>query len=97
MRDTTARALGTIGIWISVAVILAFGVFRINWNGDSALFAMFLTVVVICGGATISTAAVWGWGRSRHVSGKSPQEEHVRREDEQVSDDLPRDDRFRSL
>lgn len=96
MRDTTARALATVGIWVSAAVILAFGVFRSSWNGDSALFAMFLTVVVICGGATISTTAVWGWGRSRQHSGESSKDEHLRRDDEMVSD-RPRDDRFRAL
>ena len=59
MSELTARAVGTVGIWIAVAVILAFGVFRANWNGSLAMFLMFM--VVVCGAASISTTAVWGW------------------------------------
>jgi hypothetical protein len=61
MDERSARAISTVGIWAAVAVTLAFGVFRTNWNGDVAMLLMFLCVVVICGAAAISTAAVWGW------------------------------------
>jgi hypothetical protein len=61
VSDQTAKAMGTVGIWIAVAVILALGVFRMNWNGDVAMLLMVVIVIVICGAAGVSTAAVWGW------------------------------------
>jgi hypothetical protein len=70
MSEATARAIGTVGIWAATAVILAFGVFRVNWNGDTAMFMMFMVVILICGAASISTAAVWAWGRAKPISGK---------------------------
>jgi len=65
MSEATARAVGTVGIWVAVSVILAFGVFRANWNGDIALVIMLTTVVIVCGAASISTAAIWGWKPSK--------------------------------
>ena len=62
MQDSTARMIGTVGIWISLAIILAFGVFRMNWSGDGPMLAMFLIVIALCGAATISTAFVWRSG-----------------------------------
>ena len=59
MQDNLARMIGTIGIWLSVAITLAFGVFRMNWNGDGPMFVMFLVVAVICGAAAISTRFIW--------------------------------------
>ena len=59
MHDNTAKTIATVGIWLSVAIILAFGVFRFNWNGDSALFVLAMCVLAICGAATISTAVIW--------------------------------------
>ena len=61
MTDNTARMVGTVGIWLAVAVILTFGVFRTNWNGDSAMLGMVLSVAIICGAAAVSTTAVWGF------------------------------------
>ncbi len=59
MPDNTARTIATSAIWVSAAVILAFGVFRFNWNGDNALLALMFTVLMVCGGATISTVVIW--------------------------------------
>jgi hypothetical protein len=93
MSDATAKAIGTIGIWIATAVILAFGVFRMNWNGDAALLIMFMTVVVVCGAAGISTAAVWGW--TKRGSGAPPDEKQLGAEHD-TSLDVPRDTHFRA-
>jgi hypothetical protein len=59
MQETTARTVSRVGIWLSVAIILAFGVFRFNWNGDEAMLVLLLTVISVCAAATLSTAVVW--------------------------------------
>lgn len=73
MSETTGRTIGTVGIWIAVAVILAAGVFRMNWNGDVAMLLMLFVVVVICTAASVSTAAIWGWKPSKRPSDRPPQ------------------------
>jgi hypothetical protein len=72
MQETTARTVATVGIWLSVAIILAFGVFSRNWNGDTALFALVVIVVTVCAAATISTAFVWVGRRRPTVRGFEP-------------------------
>lgn len=65
MRDSTARAISTVGIWLAVATILTFGVFHVNWDGIGIL-ALMIIVLIICTAAGISTAAVWGQLGSSH-------------------------------
>jgi len=60
MSEPAARAVSTVGIWLAVAIILAFGVFNHSWNGDGAVFVLLIIVVAVCAAAGISTAAVWG-------------------------------------
>ena len=72
MQETTARTIATVGIWLSAAIILAFGVFRFNWNGDEALVVLLFTVIAVCGAATISTAFVWIGRRQPVVRGFEP-------------------------
>jgi hypothetical protein len=59
MLSDTARMIGTVGIWFAVAVILTFGVFRIDWSGEGAMFIMVTVVAIVCGAAALSTVAVW--------------------------------------
>jgi hypothetical protein len=65
VNDQSSKAVSTVGIWIAVAIVLVFGVFRMNWNGDVAMLLMVLIVIIICGAAGVSTAAVWGWRLGR--------------------------------
>jgi hypothetical protein len=58
MQDTTSKTVATVGIWFSAAIILALGVFRVDWNGD-ALLALVVVVLIVCASATASTAIVW--------------------------------------
>lgn len=74
MSEPTAKAFGTVGIWVATAFILVLGVFRANWNGDVAMFMMLVIVVVVCAASAISTAAVWGWRGSNRVPDKRQQE-----------------------
>ena len=57
MNEPTARAIGTAAIWISVAIILAFGICRMNW-GDA--FPFILVIALICAAAAAATSFVWG-------------------------------------
>ena len=78
MTDTTARTIGTVGIWLAVAVVLTFGVFRADWNGTLAMLLMLVVVALICAAATISTALVWAWRPSIGLGPTPP--EDVRRD-----------------
>ena len=59
MLTSTAQAISTVGIWLAVAVTLAFGVFHSNWSGIG-IVALLVIVPVICGAAAWATGAVWG-------------------------------------
>jgi hypothetical protein len=59
MLDNTARVIATVGIWISFAIVMAGGVCRMGWNGDSAVFGLIVVVALICAAAAISTWFVW--------------------------------------
>jgi hypothetical protein len=61
MHDNVAKTMSTVCIWLGLTVVLTFGVFKINWNGEMAMMLMFLSVVVICTAAGFSTAFVCGW------------------------------------
>src|SRR3954471_408644 len=50
-----AKAISTSAIWLSTAVILTFGLFRMN--GDFLFF--FLGMAIIAGAAAGATVAVW--------------------------------------
>jgi hypothetical protein len=65
MMDSTARVIGTLGIWTSFAVVMVFGLCRMSFNGAGALPTFLLAVAMICSAAVIATAFVW---RSRSVS-----------------------------
>jgi hypothetical protein len=62
-----------VGIWAGAAVILAFGAFRTNWNGDLAMLFLFLIVLMVCAPAGLSTAAVWGWRSARQPAAAPPE------------------------
>jgi hypothetical protein len=68
MNEVTGRTIGTASIWIAVAVILTFGVFRMNWNGDLAMLFLLIIAVTLCAAAGISTAAIWGWKPNQRPS-----------------------------
>ena len=55
MTSEIARTIATSAVWISTAIILAFGLFRMN--GPIELF-LFGTLFVMLG-ATASTAFIW--------------------------------------
>lgn len=55
MGSETAKAISTSAIWVSTAVIMTFGLFRMN--GDFLFF--FLGMVIIAGAAAGATVAVW--------------------------------------
>ncbi len=58
MNDIS-KAIATTGIWISVAIILAFGVFRMNFSGDGSFVLLIVIPSIVLGCATTSTRYVW--------------------------------------
>ncbi len=61
LSDNSARTIATITIWLSIAMVLTFGVFRLNWTGGAALSVVLIVVAIICTAATITSAIVCGW------------------------------------
>ena len=61
LGDNSARTVAMIALWLSVAMILTFGVFRTHWTGGSGMSVLLILVVVICVAATITTAMICGW------------------------------------
>jgi len=61
MNEPLARAITTVGIWISVSIILTFGLFDMTWSGPEGVLAMLMCVLLVCAAAGVSTAAVWSW------------------------------------
>ena len=61
LGDNSARTISTITIWLSIAMILTFGVFRLNWTGAAGLSVVLIVVALICSAATIGSAIVFGW------------------------------------
>ncbi len=61
LGDNSARTISTITIWLSIAMILTFGVFRLNWTGASGLSVVLIIVALFCSAATITSAIVFGW------------------------------------
>jgi hypothetical protein len=59
MLDSTARMIGTVGIWASFAIVMAAGMCRMNWNGDSAEFTFVVASAMICSAAAVSTFFIW--------------------------------------
>ena len=61
LGDNSARTISTISIWLSIAMILTFGVFRLNWTGAAGLSVVLIIVALVCSAATITSAIVCGW------------------------------------
>lgn len=59
MSSETAKAITSVGIWGATAVILAFGLFKMNFHGDGSNFLFFALTTMIIGVAAYSTAIVW--------------------------------------
>jgi hypothetical protein len=69
--DNSARTIATIALWLSVATVLTFGVFRTHWTGAAGMSVLLILVVVICSTATATTAMICGWRpwvRTRNLS-----------------------------
>ncbi len=61
LGDNSARTISTITIWLSVAMILTFGVFRLHWTGTAGLSVVLIIVALMCCAAIITSAIVFGW------------------------------------
>lgn len=61
LGDNSARTIATITIWLSAAMILTFGVFRVNWTGGAGLTTVLFIVALICCAATVASAFACGW------------------------------------
>lgn len=59
--ENSTRTFATIFIWLSIALILTFGVLRLNWNGGTAMSVLLILIALICASATVCTAMVFGW------------------------------------
>ena len=79
MSDNSARTIATISVWLSVATILTFGIFRMHWTGALGMSVLLMIVALICVTATIASAMIFGWkpwskaiGAASEKDGQSP-------------------------
>jgi hypothetical protein len=61
LGENSARTFTSMAIWLSIAVILTCGVFRLNGTGAAAMSVILILVTLICAAATVSTAIAYGW------------------------------------
>jgi len=61
LGDNSARTIASIVLWICVAIILTFGVFRSHWTGGAGMSVLLIVVAVICAAATATMAMIYGW------------------------------------
>lgn len=61
LGDNAARTTATSAVWLSVGMILTFGVFRTHWTGAAGMSMLLILVVVLCVAATVTTALICGW------------------------------------
>jgi hypothetical protein len=60
MSENSLRAIAAMAIWLSVSLILTFGVFRLDWEGG-AVSVLLILVTMVSAVATVSMAMVCGW------------------------------------
>ena len=61
LGDNSARTIATIAVWLSVGMVLTFGVFRAHWTGGAGMSVLLILVIVLCVAATVTTAIIFGW------------------------------------
>ncbi len=60
MNHELAKTISTCVIWLSIACILTFGIFKLNANGDLVVFlVLFCLPVLFVGGAVKATMEIW--------------------------------------
>ena len=60
MNTELAKTISTCAVWLSVACILTFGLFRLNATGDIiAILVFFCLPALIVGGAVKATMEIW--------------------------------------
>jgi hypothetical protein len=52
-----AKAIATSAVWISTAITLAFGLFKMNFEGGGAILVMLASTTLLA--AAFSTAKIW--------------------------------------
>jgi len=60
MNNELAKTISTCAIWLSVACILTFGIFKMNVNGYTVVFLVeFCLPAFIVGAAVKGTSEIW--------------------------------------
>ena len=73
MSFELAKTISTGVIWLSLAVSLTFGLFKMNINGDlPAVLLGFCLPVVMTGGAVAATGIVWRSRSERQAEALPP-------------------------
>ena len=59
MTNHTAKAVSTAAIWLAVALVLTFGVFRMTWDGILGILLLPGITAMLGGFAWYATREVW--------------------------------------
>jgi hypothetical protein len=59
MNSELSKTISTCVIWLAVACILTFGLFKMNMSGDVAFIILFVIPAIMVLGAVGATAIIW--------------------------------------
>ncbi|MDO3388244.1 hypothetical protein QWI17_20525 [Gilvimarinus sp. SDUM040013] len=62
MKNDIAKAISISSVWISIAIIFAFGIFDFNWTGGFSIIIMTTISVCVLLAAWLSTRSIVGSG-----------------------------------
>jgi len=61
MSSELSKTISTCTIWLAVACILTFGIFKMSVNGDLAVLLLFFCMPVsFVAAAVVATTVIWG-------------------------------------
>ena len=73
MNNELAKTVSTCAIWVSLACILTFGIFKMNANGELVvILVVFCLPVMIAGCAVKATAVIWQAPPSQPPANRPP-------------------------
>jgi hypothetical protein len=75
MNEYQARTISTAAIWISVAFLFIFGVFRFNWNGLLAGVLWTAVAIALAAAPAVATQAIWNRPPSKEARPDAPSEQ----------------------
>lgn len=72
MNSELSKTISTCTVWLATACVLTFGVFKLNVNGEVAVFLLLLCMpVAILVAAVVATKVIWASCQENKTSANS--------------------------